>query len=153
VYGEREQGDDRCGDGDQNGAQAHDAGIEYRLFERFAFGVHFLDEIKEYDDVADNNPNEADNSEERHETEWRAHNPEGSQSSDGPVRNGSEDDERLNRAVELKRERKKDSCRGNQEYDSQLAKASSCFSCSPPISKDIPGVDVQRLRPIAVEPA
>jgi len=80
---------------DHDRAKADDARIEQSLFERFALFVHFLDEVEEHNDVADNDADEAGDTEEGHEAERRSHQVKGNERADDSVRGGREDEERF----------------------------------------------------------
>src|SRR5580704_10516668 len=55
----REKGQDRCSHCDHYRANSLDAGIRKRLREWLALCVHFLDEVEQHDDVADNHAYQA----------------------------------------------------------------------------------------------
>src|ERR1035437_2305376 len=62
VAGEEEESENRCADGNEDGAQTLDSSVANGLLERLARFVHFLDEIEEHDNVADDNADEAGDS-------------------------------------------------------------------------------------------
>src|SRR5262249_46497870 len=66
-----EQAQHRSADGDEHGAQPHDAGVDERLVEWLAEGMPLLDEVEEHDYMADDDTHQADDTEECHETERR----------------------------------------------------------------------------------
>src|SRR5438552_19204 len=55
----REKSQDRCSHCDHHGPDSLDAGIGQRLNQWLALCVHFLDEVEQHDDVANNHPYQA----------------------------------------------------------------------------------------------
>src|SRR5258708_28685641 len=85
---ERKQCKDRCAHGDHHGSNTLDSCIRNSTLEWFALFVHFLDEVEEHDDMADDYPDETGNPEECHEPEGRAHDRQSDQRSNRSVRRG-----------------------------------------------------------------
>ena len=123
VDGEREEREHGRADGDHHGAEADDAGVEERFFERLAFFVHFFDEVEENDDVADDDADEAGDSEERHEAEGRAHDVERDQRADDAVGSGGEHEERLDCVFELECEGQEDHGDGDRHDNGEIDEA------------------------------
>ncbi len=90
------------------GTQADDAGVDHGLLEVLAGMVRLLDEVEEHDDVADDDAHQADDSQERHEAERGVHHPETEDRSYHAVGGGGQDQQGLDRIVELEEQGKVD---------------------------------------------
>src|ERR1700745_2144158 len=97
----REKSQDRCSHRDHYRANSLNAGIRKRLREGLTLCVHFLDEVEQYDDVADNHAYQAGDAEKSHEPEWRMHNRKGDQRADHAIRSSSEYQKRFDGVIEL----------------------------------------------------
>src|ERR1700731_4715297 len=97
----REKSQDRCSHCDHYRANSLDARIGQRLDQWLALCVHFLDEVEQHDDVADNHTYQAGDAEKSHEPERRMHDREGDQRTDNAIRSGSEYQKRFDRVIEL----------------------------------------------------
>ena len=76
-----------------------------------------FNEVEKHDDVTDDQSYQADDSQECHKPEGRAHDPERSKSPHNSVRHGREDDKRLDGVPELIYEAEKYRGDGNQQDD------------------------------------
>src|SRR6266849_5793961 len=79
-----------------------------------------FNEVEEHDDVTDDQPDEADDSQKSHKPEGRAHDPERGKSAHNSVRHCREDDKRLDSVFELIHETEKYRANGNQQDDDQI---------------------------------
>ncbi len=102
---QREQRQDRRGDGDHDRPQTLNSRVEQCLLERRAMLAPLFDEVEQHDDVADDDSDERDNSKKSHEPERRAHQPQRGKRARHAVRDGGEDQQRLHGVLELNHER------------------------------------------------
>src|ERR1700693_3860284 len=97
----REKRQDRCSHCDHYRANSLDARISQRLNQWLALCVHFLDEVEQHDDVADNHAYQAGDAEKSHEPERRMHDRKGDQRTDHAIRSSSEYQKRFDGIIEL----------------------------------------------------
>ena len=97
----REKSQDRCSHCDHYRANSLDARIGQRLDQWLALCVHFLDEVEQHDDVADNHADQAGDAEKSHEPKRRVHDREGDQGADHAIRSSSEYQKRFDGVIEL----------------------------------------------------
>src|SRR5215469_9393111 len=84
--------------------------------------VHFLNEIEKHDDVADDDSNQACNSQKRHEAEWRAHHGKADQCPGHAVWSRGKHEEWFNGISELQEQRAVDSEKRDRQYLRQICK-------------------------------
>ena len=123
MGGERKESKDCSAYRDQDGSEADDPCIKQCFFERLAFFVHLLDEVKQHDDVADDDADEAGDPEEGHKPERRSHQVKGNECADDAIRSGSEDQEWFDGVTELESQREENEGNGNQHDESEILKA------------------------------
>ena len=119
----REKSQDRCSHCDHHGPDSLDAGIRKRLREGLAFCVHFLDEVEQHDDVANNHAYQAGDTEKSHEPERRMHDREGDQRADHAIRSSSEYQKRFDGVIELNEQGQVNPNQRNQQNDFEICEA------------------------------
>src|SRR6266851_6183080 len=105
---ERKQRKDGCTHGDHHGTNALNPGIRESSLQGLALFVHLLDEVEQYDHMADDNPDETGNPKKCHESEGRTHDRQSDQRSDRSVRRGRKHKQRLDGILELHKQSKVD---------------------------------------------
>src|ERR1700732_1728472 len=119
----REKSQDRCSHCDHHGPDSLDASIRKRLREGLAFCVHFLDEVEQHDDVANDHADQAGDAEKSHEPERRMHDRESDQRPDHAIRSSSEYQKRFDGVIELNEQGQVNPNQRNQQYDFEICKA------------------------------
>src|SRR4051812_1851395 len=104
MAGERDQCEHCSGNGNHHWPQALDSCIEEGLLERFTMLAPLFNEIEEHNDVADDNADKRDHTEERHEPERSVHDVKRYDRSGHAIGYGCEDESRLHCAPELDHE-------------------------------------------------
>src|SRR5258708_3100675 len=98
---EWKQSKDRCAYRDHHRANALDPGIRKSALQRLALLVHLLDEIEQYDDMADNDADQTRHAEKGHEPKRSVHHGQRNQGSDRTIRRCREHKKRFDGIVEL----------------------------------------------------
>ena len=119
----REKSQDRCSHCDHYRANSLDARIGQRLDQWLALCVHFLDEVEQHDDVADNHAYQAGDAEKSHEPERRLHDREGDQRADHAIRSSSEYQKRFDGVIELNEQGQVNPNQRNQQNDFEICEA------------------------------
>src|ERR1700675_4658855 len=119
----REKSQDRCPHCDHYRANSLDARIGQRLDQWLALCVHFLDEVEQHDDVADNHAYQAGDAEKSHEPEGRMHDCEGDQRADHAIRSSSEYQKRFDGVIELNEQGQVNPNQRNQQNDFEICEA------------------------------
>src|SRR6202008_71429 len=91
--------------------------------QRLALCVHLLDEVEQYDDVADNHAYQAGDAEKSHEPERRMHDRQGDQRADHAIRSSSEYQKRFDGVIELNEQGQVNSNQRNQQNDFEICEA------------------------------
>ena len=94
-----------------------------RLLERFAFFMHFFDEIEQHDDMADDDADQARDAQERHEAERRSHDRQAEQRADNSIGSRGEYQQRLYRVAELQQQRRINSHNRNHQNCRQICES------------------------------
>ena len=123
VCSQRKQRNHCGGDRDHDGPQTQDARIDQRQFQVLARFSSLLDKFKQHDDVAYDHADETDDSKERHEAEWLAHDGERKDGPGNAVRNGRKYDQWLERMFELGEQGQIDGEHANHQDRCKVTKA------------------------------
>ena len=127
MDGQGKEGEDRCRHGDHDRPEADDPRIQEGLLEGLSLFMHFLDEIKEHDDVADDDADEAHDAEKGHEPEGGPHEGQGHHRPGHAVRDGGEDDEGLHGVFELDHQGDEDGEDGDGHDHGELPESLDLF--------------------------
>src|SRR6266478_4315361 len=117
---EREQSKDRRADGDHHRPDTLNPGIRKSSLQGLALFVHLLDEVEQYDHMADDDPDETGNPKKCHESEGRTHDRQSDQRSDRSVRRGRKHKQRLDGILELHKQSQVDADKRDKQNDGEI---------------------------------
>src|SRR6266404_2292733 len=98
---EREKSAYRCQNCHQDRPQARESGLDQGLLKGHARSTSLLNEVTQYDYMADDNASEADNTQKRHEPEGRMRHGKTKERADYPKWHGEHDCNRFHDRIEL----------------------------------------------------
>src|SRR5262249_34570627 len=122
-----EQSQDGRQYGDHYGPNTLDTRVRKRLLQGFTFRMHFLDEIEEHDDVADDHADQAGDAQKSHKAKRRMHNREGDERADHTIGSSGEYQKRFDCIVELNEQRQVNPNQRNHQNDFQVTESVYLF--------------------------
>lgn len=112
---------DGSGDGDEHWPKPQDSCIDKRQLQFFANLSALLDELKQDNDVADNDADQADDAEECHKAERLSHDGQGANGSRHSIGDCGKDDQWFDGVFELRKQREIDTSHADNEYNHKIA--------------------------------